>query len=187
MRTSSAMEVVEARVEDGLLAGLLDLLGHIRLGLVEHLLDARGMDAAVLDEALERDAADLAADRVEAREDDCLRRVVDDQVDAGELLEGADVAALAADDAALHVVAGDVNDRHGGLGGVVGRDTLDGDARRCCVPSCRLPRGLGSRSRESKAAASRLTSSFDARMRSTSRPGRQSCRRGTQGVRAPRR
>ena len=98
------------------------------LGLLEHLLDAGRVDAAVRDEALERDAADLAADRVEAREDDGLGRVVDDQVDAGQLLEGADVAALAADDAALHVVARDVDDRDGRLGGVVGGDALDGDA-----------------------------------------------------------
>ena len=64
------------------------------------------MDAAVGDELGERDPGDLAADRVEARDDDGLGRVVDDQVDAGRLLEGADVAALAADDPALHLVAG---------------------------------------------------------------------------------
>ena len=48
--------------------------------------------------------ADLAADRVEAAEQHRLGGVVDDQVDPGDLLEGADVAALAADDPALHVV-----------------------------------------------------------------------------------
>ena len=62
------------------------------------------MDAAVLEQLLERHAGDLAADAVEAGEDHRVRRVVDDEVDAGEVLEGADVAALAADDAALHVV-----------------------------------------------------------------------------------
>ena len=51
-------------------------------------------------------------------------RVVDDQVDAGCLLEGADVAALATDDAALHLLARQVDDRHGRLGGMVGRDAL---------------------------------------------------------------
>ena len=54
---------------------------------------------------------DLAADRVEAGEDHRLGRVVDDQVDAGRLLEGADVAALAADDPALHLVRRQVDDR----------------------------------------------------------------------------
>ena len=71
-------------------------------------------------------ARDLAAERVEARQDDGARRVVDDQVDAGGLLEGADVPPLAADDAALHVVAGQVDDRDGGLDGVLGGAALDG-------------------------------------------------------------
>ena len=52
-------------------------------------------------------------------EDDRLGRVVDDQVDAGRLLEGADVAALAADDPALHLVGRQVHDRDRVLGGVV--------------------------------------------------------------------
>ena len=55
---------------------------------------------------------------------DGLGRVVDDQVDAGRLLEGPDVAALAADDPALHLVARQVDDGHGVLGGVVGGDAL---------------------------------------------------------------
>ena len=42
----------------------------------------------------------------------------------GGLLERADVAALAADDPALHFVVGETARRYGGLGGVVGRDPL---------------------------------------------------------------
>ena len=53
---------------------------------------------------VERQLGDLAPHRVEAGDDHRLGRVVDDQVDAGRRLERADVAALAADDAALHVV-----------------------------------------------------------------------------------
>ena len=65
---------------------------------------------------LTADPGDLAADRVEARQDDGLGRVVDDQVDPGSRLEGADVPALAADDAAFHLVAGNVDGAGGGLG-----------------------------------------------------------------------
>ena len=54
-------------------------------------------------------------------------RVVDDEVDAGEVLEGADVAALAADDAALHVVGGQLDDGHGRLGRVAGGEALHDD------------------------------------------------------------
>ena len=74
------------------------------------------MDAAILDELLECDARNLAAHRIEARQDDSLRRVVDDEVDARQRLERADVAALAADDAALHLVVRQRNDRNGRLG-----------------------------------------------------------------------
>ena len=51
--------------------------------------------------------------------DDRLGRVVDDEVDARGLLEGPDVAALAADDPALHLVGRQVDDRHRVLGCVV--------------------------------------------------------------------
>ena len=62
------------------------------------------------EQLLERHAGDLAAHAVEAGQDDRVRRVVDDEVDAGEVLERADVAALAADDAALHVVGRQLDD-----------------------------------------------------------------------------
>ena len=72
----------------------------------------------------------LAADRVEAGQQHRLRGVVDDQVDAGDLLEGPDVAALPADDPALHVVAGQVHDGDDRLGGLVGGEPLDRAWRR---------------------------------------------------------
>ena len=84
------------------------------------------MDAAVGDQPLDRLARDLAAERIEAREDDRARRVVDDQIDAGRQLERADVAPLAADDAPLQVVARQIDDRDGGLDGVLGGAALDG-------------------------------------------------------------
>jgi hypothetical protein len=113
------------------------------------------VDAAVR-QLLERDARGLAADRVEAGQDDGLGRVVDDDVDAGGLLERADVAALAADDAALHLVGRQADDGDGALGGVVGGDALDGEredvarlalrfrgrsrgSRGCCSPPARAP------------------------------------------------
>src|SRR4029078_11416932 len=55
-----------------------------------------------------------------------VRRVVDDEVDPGEVLERPDVAALAADDAALHVVGRQLDDPHGRLRGLTPRDALEG-------------------------------------------------------------
>ena len=95
------------------------------LGLGDDLLDARRDGCARPGPASSSASArDLAAHRVEAAQDDRLGRVVDDQVDAGRLLERADVAALAADDAALHLVARQVDDADRVLGGVVGGDAL---------------------------------------------------------------
>ncbi len=84
------------------------------------------MDAAVGDEPLDGLLGDLAPVRIEPRQDDRPRRVVDDQVDAGGDFQGADVAALAADDAPLEVVARQVDHRHRRLGGVLGGAALDG-------------------------------------------------------------
>src|SRR5262249_13793739 len=50
-----------------------------------------------------------------------------DHVDAGRLLEGADVASLAADDAPLHVVGRNVDGADRGVGGVDGGVTLNRD------------------------------------------------------------
>ena len=108
----------------GLLAGLADDEVDLGAGLGDDLLDAAGVDAAVGDELGDGDPGDLAAHRVEAAQDDRLGRVVDDQVDAGRLLERPDVAALAADDPALHLVRRQVDDADRVLGRVVGGDAL---------------------------------------------------------------
>jgi hypothetical protein len=68
------------------------------------------VDAAVGDQLADGQSADLAPDRVEAGDGDRLRGVVDDEVDPGGRLEGADVAALASDEPPLHVVGGEGDD-----------------------------------------------------------------------------
>jgi hypothetical protein len=104
------VEPLDAYLEARPLALLLEVLLHLPLDLLDHLLDARGMDPAVRDQRLEREPRDLAAVGIVGRDDDGLGGVVDDQVHAGVLLEGADVPSLAADDPPLHVVARQVDD-----------------------------------------------------------------------------
>ena len=119
------MDVVDPEPVQGLLGRFPHFGLDILLALRHHLLDPSGMDPPVLDEPRQREAGHLAADRVVARKHHGFRCVVDDHVDSGGLLEGADIAALAADDPALHFVGGELDDRHGELGGLVGGHPLD--------------------------------------------------------------
>ena len=83
------------------------------------------MNASVGDEALDGLLGNLAAVGIEAGQDDRARRVVDDEVDAGGELERADVPSLASDDAALEIVARQIDDRHGRFDRVVGGASLN--------------------------------------------------------------
>ncbi len=107
-------------------AELADALVHLLLRFADDLLDAAGMDAAVLDQLDQRQLGHFAADVVEGRDDDDARRIVDDDVDARLLFEGADVAPFAADDSALHLVVGNVDGRDGRFGGMRGGVALNG-------------------------------------------------------------
>ena len=133
---------VHVGVQHGLLAGVLDLLLHLFSSLGVHLLDLGRMDAAVGHQLGQRQPGDLPADGVETGEHHRFGRVVDDEVDTGEILQGADVAALAADDAALHVVGGQGHHRHGGVGHMAGRRPLDADGQDVLGPAVAFVPGL---------------------------------------------
>ncbi len=118
------MKTMDARVVRGLLAQLDQLRLQLALALDYDLFDAARMNPAVGDERLERATRDLAADRIEARDDDRIGRVVDDDVHAGRGLERTNVSAFAPDDPAFHLVARERDGRDGGLGRVLGRKPL---------------------------------------------------------------
>ena len=84
-------------------------------------------------------------------------RVVDDEVDPGQCLERADVAALAADDAALQLVGLQLHDRDGGLDRVAGGHALHHggqDAARAAVGvAARLLLDLADRAGRCRGAA----------------------------------
>ena len=124
-RDQLGVDVGDADLDQRVLAGALadrDDLGAAALVLV---LDPLRVDPPVEHERLEREPRHLAPDRVERRQQHRLGGVVDDEVDAGHRLERADVAALPADDAALHLLAGQVDDRHHRLGGLLRGQPLD--------------------------------------------------------------
>ena len=120
------VQAVDAQLHDSALALPLHLQLEVVAALLHRLLDAGGVDAAIADEALQRHAGHLAAGLVEGGQGNGLRGIIDDEVNAGGRLKGADVAALTADDAALHLVAGQRDDADGGLAAVVSSTAADG-------------------------------------------------------------
>jgi hypothetical protein len=121
------VHVGEAELDQRVLACPLAQLLDLRPAPLVGVLDPLGVDAAVQDEPLQGEPGDLPADRVEAGKEHGFRRVVDDEVDAGHRLEGPDVPAFAADDAALHLIAWQVEHRDNGLAGLLGGHPLDGE------------------------------------------------------------
>src|SRR5713101_5829987 len=132
------VELSAVGLENALFAGLHDgVLDHRFRGVVG-VLDARRVNPSILDQLRERESRDLATDAVERGQNDRLRGVVDDEVDARQMLEGADVASLSADDAALHVVGWELDDRHGRLSGVTRCDALESVGDEIARPPFRL-------------------------------------------------
>ena len=158
-------ELAAVRLEDRLLAGLPDVLVELGLRQVVHLLDPGRVDAPVLDQLQQRHARDLSPDAVEGREDDGVRRVVDDEVDAGEVLERPDVAAFPADDAALHVVGGQLDERDGRLCRCARSNSLQRIRNEVASPALRLGRASSSICRTRPASSWRTCSSDSARIR----------------------
>ena len=88
------MDAVDAGFDDRALALLLDRGVHLAAGLFDHLFDARRVDTAVRNELFQGDTRHFAAHRLKAGEGDGLRRIVDNQVHAGQGFDGPDIAAL---------------------------------------------------------------------------------------------
>ena len=98
------MEPLQSDLQDGGFSLLFDPLQDLLAGFGHDLFDAGRMNPAVDDELVQGYPRHLAADGVEAADDDRLGRVIDDEVDAGGLLEGTDVAPFFADDPAFQLV-----------------------------------------------------------------------------------
>ena len=84
------------------------------------------MDAPIQDQAFQRAAGNFAADRVKAGNGDGFGCIIDDHIHASRLFKGADIAAIAADDAPFHFFIGQRYDRGADFGNVLGGDPLDG-------------------------------------------------------------
>jgi hypothetical protein len=120
------IETLDSGLEGGALALLHDPLLDLRPRQLVLLLDQRRVDSPVGDQALQSEAGDLAAHPVKAREHDGGRSLVDDDVHPHQLLECPDVAAVAADDPPLHLVARQFDQARRALAGMPGGQPLHG-------------------------------------------------------------
>ena len=116
----------DVRFDGGILADLEDFIVHVDRCLIDHFFDAGGMDAAILDQPFHRPPRHFASDGMKAADHDDAGRVVNNDVHAGGLLEGPNVATLAADDSTLHVIMRDFNGGYGCTAGLIGGEALDG-------------------------------------------------------------
>src|SRR5690606_7535464 len=119
------VHAVDPELVEHLLGRLDDELIDLFPALGDDLLDPTRMDPAIRDQLLEAQPRRLPPDRVETRQDDRLGRVIDDHVDPGRLLEGADVPTLAPDDPALHLVRREAHHRDRALDGLLRGHPLD--------------------------------------------------------------
>ena len=120
------VQPADVGLHGGLLAVFGNLLVDFLLGGGDDLLDAGRMDPPVLDEFLQRAAGNFPPHRIETGYHHDSGGIVNDNVHAGGLLESSDVAALAPDDAAFHVIGGNIHRRDGGVAGVLGGIALNG-------------------------------------------------------------
>ncbi len=93
--------------------------------LLYHLLDSGRMNAAIHDELLERNAGDFTTDRIKPGDDDCFRRVINDEIHTGHRLKRADIAPLTPDDPSLHFVVRKLHNGDRCLGDIIGSASLN--------------------------------------------------------------
>ena len=106
-RNHLGMDTRQAELANGFLAETDDRHLHLAHRLFVLLLDAGRVDPPVLDQCLEGSPGDFPANGVEAREQNRVRGLVDEERDAGHRFKAADVAPLPADEPTLHLVVGE--------------------------------------------------------------------------------
>ena len=137
------VQIMYPHIEGGSFAGVHDHLFHLFCALLDDFFDAAGMDAAVADELLHGATGHLAPDAVEPADDNHAGRIIHDHVHARGLLEGADVAPFAADDAALHVVVRQFDGSDDAFSALVGGVALYGDSENLAGLALGALLGLG--------------------------------------------
>ena len=107
------MHAMDSEVDTCPLTCLHDLVLKLLLYLCDYFLDTCRVDTAVDHELVESKSCNLPSYRVECRKENCLRSVVYNDFHSCSCLESADVTSFTSDDAALDLVAFDMEYSHG--------------------------------------------------------------------------
>ena len=129
---------IDPDIESGLLPLLLDPLCQSGLGSLNLLFNLSRVDPPILYETGKGHPRHLSSQRVKAGEDDHLRRIIDEEFDPGEGLEGLDVPPLASDDPPLELLRGDGNRTDGLLLNIFSGVALHGRGKDPCRALFRL-------------------------------------------------
>ena len=98
------MQAMDTKVDCGALTNLNHLVLQLFLHLGNNLLDACRVDATVCDELVESQATGLTTDGVKSRNDNSLRRIVNDDLHTAGCFQRTDVTALTTNHTALDIV-----------------------------------------------------------------------------------
>ena len=120
MKSSDKMNQLVVQTGNAhLLACFLPQLANVRIHFLlsfgNDFVNAGGMDAAVLDQFFQRESGRFPANFVESGDHDHAGSIVNDHVDTGGFFKGTNVAAFTSDDAAFHVVIGNIDRGDGHL------------------------------------------------------------------------
>ena len=120
------VQPMNAGFKNGFLAGLFDAGFHFSLGFFHRFFNTGRMNSAVGNQLFKGQSGNLSPDRIEARNGDRLRGVVNNQIHARRRFHGTDISAFSADDPAFHVIVGKGHHRNGRFGDLIGSDSGNG-------------------------------------------------------------
>ena len=98
------MQAMDAGLQNGTFTFLLDDLFHLAAALFDHFFDAGRMNPSVNNQLFQCQACNFTANRIKAGQRDCLRRIINNEINTGQSFQCADIAAFTANDTALHLI-----------------------------------------------------------------------------------
>ena len=106
------MDAVDANLDQCTFALLLNGGFYLTASLFNHFLNACGMDSSVSHQFFQCHTGNFPANRFKAGNSDGFRRIIDDQINAGERFNRADISTFSADDPTLHFIIWQLHHRN---------------------------------------------------------------------------